>query len=251
MESTTAQHPMSSAGRLKKHSWFITLLGGLIVFSTFVVKEGYRDRFKDVSDSITTAENNFVARKTANPLPVFIAIVYRRIGRLEGEIRPKGKKSGPSEQAARDEADVTLMKVDEIIAAVDNLSALIEKLPERSEDRILYDDIKNRTDELVESKHKLEKSLMILRMFDPRVKGNVEEVYSGARLVQSEADYLLTTYVGPLEKKLIKRAREYKKEQEISYHQATSLSYGLYAVGWMLALVGKLVKDEKSGDESE
>jgi hypothetical protein len=46
-----------------RHDRFFTLLGSLIIFVTFVVKEGISDNLKDLVSSIQTAENMFSLRQ--------------------------------------------------------------------------------------------------------------------------------------------------------------------------------------------
>ena len=53
------------ANRHYKHdrrSRFLTLLGSLIIFATFVVKEGISENLRDLVSSIDTAENLYIMR---------------------------------------------------------------------------------------------------------------------------------------------------------------------------------------------
>lgn len=47
---------------LVKHSGFVTVIGGVIVFVTFMVHEGLQEHLRALVDSIDSAENNFLLR---------------------------------------------------------------------------------------------------------------------------------------------------------------------------------------------
>src|SRR5690349_4085461 len=46
-------------GFLRKHGRFVSLFGLFVVFATYIVKEGFLDRFKELRDSIENANRSF------------------------------------------------------------------------------------------------------------------------------------------------------------------------------------------------
>jgi hypothetical protein len=54
------------SSRLHRHNRLLTFVGALIVFTTFVVKEGLRERLKDFVDSVGAAESTFMIRGDTN-----------------------------------------------------------------------------------------------------------------------------------------------------------------------------------------
>jgi hypothetical protein len=67
--ATPISHQQQSPGRIKafrallaRHNKFFTLLGAFVVFMTFVVKEGARERLKDKLDSIHSAVDVYKIR---------------------------------------------------------------------------------------------------------------------------------------------------------------------------------------------
>jgi hypothetical protein len=57
----------------KRHGKWVSFIGALIVFSTFVVKDAIRENLKNLVDSLASAENNFAIREDSALLSTEIA----------------------------------------------------------------------------------------------------------------------------------------------------------------------------------
>jgi len=68
-----------NASWLKRHSRLLSLVGALVVFVTFVAKEGIREHMKEVTDSIEGAENVFLAQTGSSIDSIALANLARRM----------------------------------------------------------------------------------------------------------------------------------------------------------------------------
>ena len=84
---STIQHNSDGDFRnfLRRHSRILTVLGALIVFVTFVVKEGLRDRGKDLLASVESAQTTFVMRSDVEDLRLQLRSLQRSIRTTGGE----------------------------------------------------------------------------------------------------------------------------------------------------------------------
>lgn len=64
---------MKSIGRVKrfihKHDRLLSTLGALIIFFTFLAREGFRDELKELVDSIDAAQSVFLIRSDNLDIP--------------------------------------------------------------------------------------------------------------------------------------------------------------------------------------
>jgi|HubBroStandDraft_6_1064221.scaffolds.fasta_scaffold1225666_2 hypothetical protein len=59
----TSPHKKEHPTGLRKHSRLLTFIGALIVFTTFIVKEGMREHLKSVGDSLEIGDYMFALRE--------------------------------------------------------------------------------------------------------------------------------------------------------------------------------------------
>ena len=72
----------------KTHDRLLSVIGAIIVFATFVVREGLRERLKDTSDSIAAAQMEFVrARNFMYPTDTEFTLTIQNLGPEEEGIR--------------------------------------------------------------------------------------------------------------------------------------------------------------------
>src|SRR5437899_2825534 len=62
---------------VSRHSKLLIFVGALIVFVTYLVKEGLRERLKDLVDSVDKAQSAFVAERENQQLSQRLAEIYR------------------------------------------------------------------------------------------------------------------------------------------------------------------------------
>jgi hypothetical protein len=118
---------------LHKHNRLLTFTGALIVFVTFLVKEGKRESLRDLGDSVDAAESVFVIRHDSLSTPVQLASVEDKINHILLASHPDPKEQFillfPSPWRQR-EGNAMAARISRVL---DNASRLFEKLPHRSE----------------------------------------------------------------------------------------------------------------------
>lgn len=221
-------------GTLKRRHQLLTFIGALMVFFTFVVKEGLRDQVKDVADSIGTADQSYVVRTDINTIrDVLTETNDYLFAMAKGEVR---KSKGGSETLRVgilfDEAGVYR-------TALDNMARLLEKLPQnlqsqysnefndlRKDEAAYYDLIQSTVGELPMWEHDRTGDLRHARLdLDDLTTRSIDlhlRINSLAAGLRTSADKF-RTYV------------------EQRYRLYSWVSYVLFGVGWGLALLGKLI----------
>jgi ABC-type transporter Mla subunit MlaD len=221
---------------LKRHRQSLSLVGALIVFSTFVIKDAIRQDVKDTVDSLQAAEDVFVTRSENQAAAMTLASIKAYVENLSNKT-----------DSALDYLDDELSGVQEMVLQgkrnLDNLKRMIDKLPGTNAP-------------LISSLHKLE--------------GNYDAVFESTKTVsQGVADGLirmerraeriaavgnqtsdLLIEIQTFADKVIETSDEVRKAEERKYRRYTMLSYFLYAIGWSLALFGRLFGMDSMLEES-
>jgi hypothetical protein len=78
-KANAATAKTDKASWLKRHGRLLSLVGALVVFVTFVAKEGIREHMKEVTDSIQGAENVFLAQTGSSTKSIAYADLARRM----------------------------------------------------------------------------------------------------------------------------------------------------------------------------
>jgi hypothetical protein len=196
---------------VQRHHRLLTFLGAVIVFITFIVKEGIRERLKNIGDSVSSAENVFIARSEASRLPTYLVHVNRRVGVVERMVMKLSNKETISSTTLPTENEVEEVEIKRVAlvqAAIENMN---------------YGDP---TDE-----HKARETLL------------------GADFLSERCDNIMREDIEPLEKQIMGEARRVETEYDKFYGLSTWFSYGLYAIGWGIALIGRIYSVEISGGE--
>jgi len=199
-----------------RHPRFFTVLGALIIFATFIVKEHISERLRDLVTSIGDAQNLFVLREdtafTLNnltPSDVIAPIV---------EPQSRGEQVSYINAFVRQGGAFTTISL--------NLS---NGLPEHYEDaeakaNTLYKEMGEILD--VEARLKGQKSP------EAQLDADTNTLYERARHL----------YVWTLEFKdeVLAHAKFVKQKREHDYEVAKRWSYVLFSLGWLLAFYGQL-----------
>src|SRR5882672_6760922 len=120
----------------RRHNRLLTFAGALIVFVTFLVKEGKRESLKDLADSVDAAESVFVIRSDSFTTPVQLARMEEKIDEI-GRVQYRDSKIKDMDMkemrffvhfAELMQGDVMFLRTSK---ALDNASHLFEKLPRR------------------------------------------------------------------------------------------------------------------------
>jgi hypothetical protein len=120
----------------RRHNRLLTFAGALIVFVTFLVKEGKRESLKDLADSVDAAESVFVIRSDNFTTPVQLARVEDKIDKVGQDLYRNSKIKDMDMKDIRffmhfaepAREDVMFLRASKTL---DNASRLFEKLPRR------------------------------------------------------------------------------------------------------------------------
>ena len=214
----------------------LTLMGALIVFLTFVVKDTRREQLKDSVDTISNAQSLFDARKEARILGTRIESANNGVIAVE-EVLLAG--NGPHGKLA----DVILHQR---IAGVEQLAdeaALLLHMIEQLARAVPGGITKEQKEKLDAMGSRQREFLRKVEAWTARTSAGSDSEPPNLSEVRSEGSSLhndLYAMGGALYLTLI----EQRETQEKAYEHWTWISYGLYMVGWGMTLLGRLYKIE-------
>jgi hypothetical protein len=223
-----------------RHKRWLTFIGALIVFFTFIYNEGVREELKDRSDTLNTAENIFVTRADTNQLPVYMAYLNSRLGDVMRALPHPRENAEISLQTMRETVDLTLANVSRIEAADGNLRRVAEALgPNTHNDAILS------TIELVVQAAKEHKDIVWRKANEENSASthdakNIQQIMNKAQEVTKQCSDLRHDQIEPLENAMLAEANSQRTASEEKYKASKKFGYYLFAFGWLLGLLGKL-----------
>jgi hypothetical protein len=223
-----------------RHKRWLTFIGALIVFLTFIYNEGVREELKDRSDTLNTAENLFVMRSDTNQLSVYMAYINSRLGQATPVPRRTGGNTGFSLQRMRETVDLMLAYVNRLEAADENLTRVAEALGPDSKNDARLSTIKlvvqaaKEQNDIVRRKANEENSAST---HDPQ---NIGKIMDKANEVGKQCNDLRHDQIEPLENTMLAEANSQRKASEEKYSASKKVGYCLFAFGWLLGLIGKL-----------
>ena len=245
---------------LHAHSRVLTFAGALIVFTTFIVKEGLRERVKDLSDSIEDAETVFALRSDTGEVMRTLADIQTSLNRFNDRIQsepPLGDGLNPPNAGfLRETADMVRTRVLAERLAFDNLERLIEKLPMPNQNYVIgkSDSVKKEIDALlpqldeedaygdqlekiVTSNKKLSPSdIAAVSEVNVRARASLQQVIENYRRTMADFDSVTTD--------VLSYSQMLKVFGDRLYSWFTWASYILYTVGWGLGLLTRIYGGE-------
>jgi hypothetical protein len=223
-----------------RHQELLIILGSLIIVATFVVKDVFRDRMKDVADSIDTAEDAYLIREATIDLHSEIDEVDANVVQVRTEVLsalssiPKAKQNAYESDLVFKRYSQRLLRMEnETGLEVDNLARLILKVPPTSERIAQFNDLYRQWDSL-KMKGLKEGSIDInAKLFNPEAVNaqNVRD-YADAWLISQKMH--LTAGL------ILDDAQRVKEKQEYLIRVFTPISYALFVFGAMLTLLSQL-----------
>lgn len=248
-EETTAQSQVDKRV-FHTHHRFVTLVRALVVFVTFVVKEGVREHMKGVTDSIESSENVFLAQTGSSVQSIVIVDLAAKMSdnyqRLTVYTQPSVEKANTNynlfaDRFVHERLHLTWEAFERADAMIANASRLSGHLPERSkdiEDSVYY---------INSLKPALAASYEELSSYgddDPRPRGVIFRDLVKQRFTQTvqlganSVDLVEQAY--RLCQDVLAEADKARDKAEANYKRWTWISYGLYSFGWGLAFMGTL-----------
>jgi hypothetical protein len=226
---------MSAIGKKSKSRWrrVLVLLGALIVFFTFVAREHFREKYKDLVQAIETSENIFLVGGQSTFALSELHRLRRDVQYIKGITLTMSlpKHSGPAVYDSGPDFDEMRTDLDDLQRALLGTSRLLSKLPDHREhetkglwNRIyeLREGAWNTTKKLSE-KHKPEDAQKLVEDMNA-VKNGIASLIFAINRFNEEA---------------FKSAEQTRQSDEKLFERTTQISYFLYTLGWLLALAGK------------
>lgn len=231
---------------VRRHNRLVVIVGALVVFLTFIIKEGMRESIKDEKDAIHDGLNMVTLRgaiETANEELRDSKILLVKTYNLAIAIQDK-YPAFTTNPTTDGQIAQQLLKVKRQLVSqhLESMEALLKLLRKNANDAIL-EDFHARTVAADISARKLEQQ-MIIELGENFINGDISQKLSaqtnekaekfGKRLdeLRENSDLLM--------KNFLKDAQQAEEKDEQSYIHYTWCSYGLYFVGWALTLIGRL-----------
>jgi hypothetical protein len=231
MPMPTTNTPQGFGAFVRKHDRLLSILGTIIVFATFMIREGYREDLKDLASSIAEAQTMYTVQKQHHDIEDTLDALSLTINRLnEREAVRVSEKDNDHQKFIRhvqqsavqqSEGEVNghqAIRLHSFNVTLHDLYALAQKLESRQDLSRLVNNALNewlKTVRAMDSQSTLEREMALRRIFEV-----VDDCYS----------------------KIMAEAGVERDHAQTSYGRWTKISYGLYGVGTLLTLVGKVYK---------
>jgi hypothetical protein len=235
---------------MKRHSRLISFLGALIVFITFIVKEGLADRWKEDASTLNAAEAAYSIR---NDLAHILVNVTRP--RFENDIEsrvsildfPHSDHSVETDVKFREFATQVLkvgMEMNTPRDQIAKIGDLLERFPhERAdEDELIHcREIYKTQMETFSALKKLLGIVMDWGADPPTEQSEKEALQRASTLFVLRFDLIaLNLRIDKLQTKVLAEAETTRKRNETWATRAWWIAAVLYTLGWGLAVVGRL-----------
>lgn len=251
---------------VRAHDRLLTFVGALIVFTTFIVKDGLRDRLKDLDDSIERAETVFAQRTDIGEVIRTLAEMQTSLNKMNldraGSKPQLTSRSMPSPAVLRETVNTVRTRLLAERLAFDSLARLVEKMPTTTNqaEAVRKADIAKREidaflphlDEIDADADQLETLVASKRDLSPATVAVASELNARAMAVLHELleHYRATmTALDQDASELLLESQEIRALNEDMYSWVSLASYILYTVGWGLGLLTRLYGGESQPAE--
>jgi hypothetical protein len=211
----------------QRHRQLVKYLGAVIVFATFVAKDGKRDTLKDLVASLETAENTFVLREENQ-------FVESRISELERsfkEFSEESHKSKPDTEWFEEKLNNALHQVQPDLVAlamrINNIERILEVAPNPQDEQDLRS-LKKHVDETYDEWDHFYKAQ------DARPQSILGVNELGTITAK------LSLNLSLLEGRVLDHARQRRGVEEGHYKLATWASWCFYGLGFVLGLIARI-----------
>jgi hypothetical protein len=201
---------------LHRRDRFLTLLGSLIIFATFVVKEGVGENQKDLVSSIAMAQQSFILRGDI-------------ASGTSGIRRNLAASQMTADQSSMMLANINIWNSDAIgIAAV--CADLADSLPDKQQFKARSEKITHESDDIWKSfSTSIENSSQTQSVpFGSAIRSMFSRSFKNAEAAEE------------LRRSIVESATRLKEQREAHYNMAKWISYALFTFGWGLTFYGQL-----------
>lgn len=233
--------------RFLKLAKIMTLIGAGIVLATFVMKDIMNEKLKDINDSLGSAEAFYLTQTYSIFIQDDLVYIKQEVDLALAALQSNGNNQieGPEQSLlTKDQAGNDHLNV--VIEYVRNLASLIGKLPQEADKAeqaslllvrctqlsIERESMHNRLPELLSAFNKNPK--------DPQAFAKLAEFAKEAEPIPGKIQSIMDDAT-KLTKSVVSDLAAKKKEGERNYERTSILSYVLFALGWIIGLVGQLL----------
>ncbi len=217
---------MAERTNLRKRHTILPLFGAGIVLLAFISKEVKRDHFKEIEDALRAAQTTYQIRRDTHEI----------LTRINMDKVVTMALTGHDTDRSRMEFNVTssqyrLLALESLL---DESKVLVDALPDNEElEKHVADLSANRKnlDVLADSL-----TTILSSSESPSVDLKTQSFYR----TLDEGQDKLDNQIASLSEDTVKRTQREKSLSKKNYDRWTNVSYIAFAVGWLLALVGKL-----------
>jgi hypothetical protein len=234
---------------MKKRHKLFAIAGALIIFITFIFKEGVREQLKDLTDSISEGEKNYNERRVEQETAEKVDNLSKAMQELEDKSDHKKQKqryydeSGNLVDADEQRNEEEHERVTELMHSVSNL---FTDLKIRGEHRTEFDEQLSKISGIDAANDKYINAHSI-HACQAQIDPNEDTGCGWSDEEIIDAGNNLNIEMGELSQDTLELASKVLQEQEQRrirlkhfYDLFTWVSYGLYTFGWGLGFVGRL-----------
>jgi hypothetical protein len=241
---------------LRRKHHLLTFVGALIVFLTFVIKEGLGDRWNRLAEAIDTAQYIYSVRADTSRENQRFQLLLREIQETEGLVRSHGKSFPNGEEVLLQNMRDAESGNNEVGTALATLNILVGKLPAQDGNRLRLAELSRRVEEVQQE------TLEVVRLATPAgLRGTPGEIERQVKQSISQAVDLeepLFLKLGKLREdsdalmaNVLRDAEHVREQNSARSTAAWWVSAALFALGWGLGLLGKLyvVPEAAAGED--
>jgi hypothetical protein len=212
----------------------VSVIGALIVFSVFVLKEGIRENAKDVRDAVSNAETVFGIRQDIRSTTRQI-LTEMRDQQYASELHANAK-NGARTLALTDAEIMVEIEIQErqILQQLDRINALLERLPKDETLAAQVESIGRGARAVFEATKRLDSQTN----WTSSLPASAIYTTAHARSDQSQSS------VDDFAARVLTYAKDMGHSKDTTYRRVTWASYVLYTLGWALGLAGTLSGDK-------
>jgi hypothetical protein len=224
------------AGFIRRHDKWFTTLGALIVFLTFITREGLREMARDSANSLKAGQSEYYLEKQIAAMTFQLAQVRawtdvtgrRTLGVTVQELKEASYKQRLNMDSAR--IETLVMRLQSMIMGIQDLDDS-ERIPGAT-----------KIGEIITQVQTQARLLPMAASTNWEASSDLVAIEKKSLELEQETDDLGTNLVSK------EQAQSFRDSDARDYFD--EISYVLYIVGWTLALVARLVGDREPSSET-
>ena len=230
----------------------LPIIGLGIVLITFIVKDGIREDLKDFADAMDNATGVFAIQGDSDNLASQLRVIEEQVGRVEQATRLATKD--PFTILATNQLMMSFHRsLDRVERSIENMSRLSQRFPEQRQ-KGLDKELTGLRNQAADARRELREEAVIVARAAPQSAAFGGAVAASDRQAILNANVSVGNNVGMLSLNtqklsinMLKEAEAIQANKEKRYNECTVVSYVFYGIGWLLALIARLLGFEGTG----